>query len=542
MRKLLFILFLLGVFATGCSEDMLDDLKNFIDNVGGGSSATIQNNEIWYTNGSTQEATEIYDEEAFDVNVVSNSYNSRNKCWVIEFDGEVTTIGKRAFYARTALTSVVIPSSVTSIETEAFTHCSSLKRFVGKFASEDGRALIVDSKLVAFAQAGLTEYTIPEDVTEIDDSVFSDCTDLKSVVISDSVTAIGERAFEMCCNLESVVLSENLRSIGDYAFMDCSSLTSVTIPDSVTTIGISPFINCRGLQEFKGKFTSNDGRVLVVDGKLVAFAPAGLTEYIIPDGVTEIDESVFLNCNNLNRVAMPDSVTSIGESSFAYCGNLREITLSNRLSTIGSGAFVYCHTLSEITLPNSLKTIGDSAFGSCYAISDIDIPYGVETIDRSAFSFSGLTRIVIPDSVTSLGDNLFEGCQELKSAVFGNGVTTIPNYAFFKCDNLSQVTLGDNVSTIGELAFKYCGLQRITLPESLTAISERAFRMCTCLKEVYCKATTPPTAIVNSYSWSAFDDNDMERLIYVPEQSVNDYKLADGWRGYADAIVGYVYE
>lgn len=421
MRKLLLILFLLGVFATGCSEDMLNDLKNFVDNVGGGSSATIQNNEIWYTNGSTQEATEIYDEEAFDVNVVSNSYNSRNKCWVIEFDGEVTTIGKRAFYARTALTSVVIPSSVTSIEKEAFTHCSGLKRFVGKFASEDGRALIVDSKLVAFA-------------------------------------------------------------------------------------------------------------------------PAGLTEYIIPDGVTEIDESVFLSCNNLNRVAMPDSVTSIGESSFAYCGNLREITLSNRLSTIGSGAFVYCHTLSEITLPNSLKTIGDSAFGSCYAISDIDIPYGVETIGRSAFSFSGLTSISIPDSVTSLGDNLFEGCQELKSAVFGDGVTTIPNYAFFKCDNLSQVTLGDNVSTIGELAFKYCGLQRITLPESLTAISERAFRMCTCLKEVYCKATTPPMAVVNSDSWSAFDDNDIERFIYVPLQSETAYKSADGWCDYADAIVGYVNE
>lgn len=518
MRKLLLILFLLGVFATGCSEDMLDDLKNFIDNVGGGSGAIIQNNEIWYTNGSTQEATEIYDEEAFDVNVVSNSYNSRNKCWVIEFDGEVTTIGKRAFYARTALTSVVIPSSVTSIEKEAFTHCSSLKRFVGKFASEDGRALIVDSKLVAFAQAGLTEYTIPEGVTEIDDSVFSDCTDLKSVVISDSVTAIGERVFEMCCNLESVVLSENLRSIGDYAFMDCSSLTSVTIPDSVTTIGISPFINCRGLQEFNGKFTSNDGRVLVVDGKLVAFAPAGLTEYIIPDGVTEIDESVFFNCNNLNQVTMPNSVTSIGKLSFASCA-LKEIKLSNNLSTIGDEAFLYCNSLSKIMLPNSLKNIG------C-----------------SAFSFSGLTSISIPDSVTYLGDNIFFGCQELKSAVFGDGVTTIPNYAFFKCDVLSDVVLGDNVSTIGELAFKYCGLQRITLPESLTAISERAFRMCTCLKEVYCKAITPPMAVVNSDSWSAFDDNDIERFIYVPLQSETAYKSADGWCDYADAIVGYVYE
>ena len=187
MRKLLLILFLLGVFATGCSEDMFDDLKNFIDNVSGDSSATIQNNEIWYTNGSTQESTEIYDEEAFDVNVVSNSYNSRNKCWVIEFDGEVKSIGEYAFYGRTELTSVTIPCGVTSIESASFALCTDLKKFVSEFASVDGRTLIVDGNLVAFAPAGLSSYTTPGGVVTIDDCVFSNCYDLESIVISDGV-------------------------------------------------------------------------------------------------------------------------------------------------------------------------------------------------------------------------------------------------------------------------------------------------------------------------------------------------------------------
>lgn len=421
MRKILILLSLLGVFATGCSEEMLDDLKNFVDNIGGDSSAIIQNNEIWYTNGSATRATEPTDKNAFNVRVVSNRYSNRNNCWIIKFDGEVKSIAKNAF-------------------------------------------------------------------------------------------------------------------------LECEGLTSVTIPDSVTIVEDCAFAGCQSLQEFKGKFASEDGRCLIVDGVVVAFAPAGLVEYTIPNQVMAIGRDAFVSCNSISKITMPDSVTAIGDGALSYCAALTTVNLSNSLSVIGDNAFAYCCSLSEITLPNSLKIIGNSAFHSCCGISSLDIPNGVTEIGRMAFCFSGLSHLEFPDSVTNIGENICEGCQQLKSVTLGNGITAIPDYAFFKCDNLAQVTLGDNVSTIGELAFKYCGLQRITLPESLTAISERAFRVCTCLKEVYCKATTPPMAVVNSDSWSAFDDNDIERFIYVPAQSETAYKSADGWSDYADAIVGYVYE
>ena len=544
MKRLLLIFALLGLLATGCSKDVFDDLKNWVDNIDGGSSVKIPNNEIWYTNGSTKEVTELYDESAFEVGVVSNKYSSRNNCWVIKFDDDVKHIGDKAFYSRGDLTSVTIPSSVTSIGTAAFANCSSLKRFRGKFASEDGRALIVDSNLVAFAPAGLATYTIPDGVTVIDDYVFNDCSDLESVVIADSVTAIGERAFELCYELASVVMPENLITIGDYAFADCTKLVRISIPNSVTTIGKRAFIDCHSLLGFQGKYVSDDERCIIVDGRLIAFAPAELTEYTIPDGVTEIGECVFLSCNNLNKVTMSNSVVSLEEGAFSCCANLSQITLSDRLSMIGDSAFGNNYSLSEVKLPNSVVTIGDGAFADCSGMANIDIPNSVTTIGSSAFSFCGsLTMVEIPDSVTTLGDNLFLGCQALESVVFGNGITTVPNYAFCKCDNLAAVTLGDRVTMIGECSFEHCmNLTSITLPETTTAIGERAFYGCHNLNSLYCKALTPPAAVVTYNSWDLFGNNNVERLIYVPSGSVDAYKSADGWKDYANAICGYSFE
>ena len=85
-------------------------------------------------------------------------------------------------------------------------------------------------------------------------------------------------------------------------YYNCSSLTSVTIPDSVTTIGGSAFSGCSSLREFNGKYASDNGRCLIIDGTLNSFAPAGLSEYTIPDSVTAIGIYAFYNCSSLTSV------------------------------------------------------------------------------------------------------------------------------------------------------------------------------------------------------------------------------------------------
>lgn len=163
------------------------------------------------------------------------------------------------------------------------------------------------------------------DVKTIGDSAFYDCRSLKSITIPNSVVSIGSQAFSYCTSLESITIPDSVTSIEWYAFAGCESLISVTIPDSVMTIRYHAFSDCYSLTEFKGKFAEDNGRILVIDGVLVAFAPAGLTEYAIPDSVTTIGDGAFANCDNLTSITIPDSVISIGMAAFYDCNSLTSV-------------------------------------------------------------------------------------------------------------------------------------------------------------------------------------------------------------------------
>ncbi len=354
---------------TGTTPDSGEDFEGETP----GEEAVPANNEIWYTaTAKIEQASWIKD--TFGANIVSNTYE--NGKGVITFDGEVTKIGDNAFYECQSLTSITIPDSVTEIETNPFLLCFNLTEFKGKFASKDGKCLIEDQGdggfvvLRAFAGAGLTEYSIPDGVTALDNCVFKGwgftsitipdsvtsmgievfycCNNLRSITIPDSVEGILMNTFWGCSNLRNVTIGNGVTSIGRYAFCRCenltdislgshvetieqgafsmcSSLESITIPDSVTEIGSHTFEYCGNLSEFKGKFAADNGRCLIIDGVLNSFAPAGITTYNIPNGVTEIGDYAFEFCSGLTSITIPDSVTEIGDDAFGYCENLASV-------------------------------------------------------------------------------------------------------------------------------------------------------------------------------------------------------------------------
>lgn len=76
---------------------------------------------------------------------------------------------------------------------------------------------------------------------------------------------------------------------------------------------------------FSGKYASDDGKCLIKGGTLIAFAPADIMSYTIPDLVTTIGDSAFENCICLRDIVISKNVNLIGEKAFYECNNLISI-------------------------------------------------------------------------------------------------------------------------------------------------------------------------------------------------------------------------
>ena len=421
--------------------------------------------------------------------------------------------------------------------------------------------------------------TFDGDVSAIGDLAFFGCRSLSSVTIPDSVTTIGNAAFNYCYNLENATISDRLTSIGEEAFYQCDDLTSITIPNSVTSIGSGAFSNCQSLKEIHISDIAAWCKIDFEDyysnplsyAKNLYLNNTLITELNIPINVTTIGERTFRNFRALTSVTIPDSVTTIGDWAFAYCRSLTSVTIGDGVTSIGESAFTSCTTLTSVTIGNSVTTIGESAFSNCYSLTSVTIPDSVTTIGDSAFSeCDSLTSITIPDSVISIGNAVFVSCDSLKEFKgkfasdggrclivdgvlnsFANGcgdteytipssVTSIGFQAFIGCRSLSGVTIPNSVTSIGYQAFFGCSsVTSITIPDSVTTIGEWAFYACYSLRRVYCKATTPPTAVCTYSSWNAFDNNASGRKIYVLRGCGSAYRSAFGWGGYFNDIVEY---
>ena len=162
-------------------------------------------------------------------------YNCTNLA-AVNIPEKVTFIGENAFYGCSALTSVTIPSALTEIGASAFLGCSALKAVnisdlaawcAIAFESSSSNPLSYAHKFYLNG-AEVKNLVIPEGVTSIESFAFSGCTSLNSVNIPEGVTGISQGAFSDCAELANVSIPDGLTSIGKEAFKNCTGLIRIT--------------------------------------------------------------------------------------------------------------------------------------------------------------------------------------------------------------------------------------------------------------------------------------------------------------------------
>lgn len=460
--------------------------------------------------------------------------------------GEVITSG---------LTSIQIGNCITEIGDRAFELAYDAPHLLSSVTIPDSVTSISNNVFVGYS--GLTSITLPSSLITIGERAFNSC-GLRSITIPDSVTTIVQNAFLGCSGLTSIEIGSGVTTIGDGAFSNCSALTSVTInattPPTLSGPGnrssafygstcpiyvpcecVSTYMTAnekwaeyasriQGIppcqEQFKWSGETSDSTVVsgrcnsstTLSDSEVSDYKSGLTSVIIGECTTIIGSWAFSSVNTLSSVTISDSVTSIGTEAFYGCGSLTSIIIPNSVTSLDYAAFSHCSALTSITIPNSVTTIGNEAFSNC----------------------SALTSITIPSRVTSISNEALYHCYSLTSITIPNSVTSIGRSAFEVCSGLTSVTIPDSVISIGVTAFNRCGsISSITIGSGVTNIDYAAFSNCSALTSVTINAITPP-----SMGTRVFNSSSINMVIYVPCQSLDTYKAANGWSEYAHRIHG----
>jgi len=341
--------------------------------------------------------------------IINYTGNDKNVEIPSEIDGlPVKAVGSMAFIDNQNITSVTVPASVATVDSNAFEGCTNLSEinlpstltFIGwdilldtAYAAEnyeDG-VLYAGQYLISSDSSTIGEsVTVKEGTTLIATGAFFNST-VKSLTLPDSLKIINSNAFSTCCSLTSVTIPEGVENIEYGAFYSCSSLKEVSLPSTLKTIGSNCFADC-----------------------------TSLTSLDVPESVTDLPNGMLFGCSAVTAFEIKDTVTSIGSSVFDGTG-IKSLHIPASVNYIMS---IYnCPELETITVDSNNK----------WYFAENNVLFEKSFIDGSIRIIripcnKDLESYVVPDNVKTISYGALTGNTTLKNLTLGKNISAVYDF------------------------------------------------------------------------------------------------------------------
>lgn len=399
-----------------------------------------------------------------------------------------------------------------------------------------------------------------------------------------------ENTFKNGCKGKLTIPSEakgyKVVKIGKWAFWGAKDLTSVYIPYTVTSMGyldeedqwiyITDFYLCQKLKTIEvapnNPVYSSMNSNVIVDKKTNTLL-VGCKGSKIPEGVVSIGPGAFSE-TDITSITTPKTLKYIRSDAFFYCHKLSSVRLNEGLKTIERCAFTDCLPLGAIELPSTLEAIGSGVFLGCSKLNVIKCKMKTPfTFNETVFDEEAFLRIQLSVPNAALEKYMTTDGWKNFTMFYGylpeeENNTYIYKYADYTVGSQSEclyisgttklitgsfeipetVSHNGKVATvvgIGDGAFSgQIYLESIMIPKSIVSISNNAFIGCVGLKNVRVGWKIPLN--ISAKAPTRGDEEETEEfleginkdscILYVPDESVELYKKADGWKEFKNIL------
>ena len=366
----------------------------------------------------------------------------------VEIPSTVKTISEHAFDDSHSMTKIVIPASVTSIDSEAFDYCDKLKSFEVDSANTvytttgGGVLFTKDVKTVVRYPRGRTDtsFTVPSQVTTIGQSAFWNCSYLKNINLPSNIETLNQWAFCSCENVECITVPEKVSYVGKYAFAAMTNLKYVSINakaprwensgwkliDALNKDDIGNYLNQKVENKaFKGFTTS--GTSLSIAPFVTSISSGAFNENNsmasigLPKSLGTYQVDVFDKCENLQSFFIDEDATNYktvdgvlysknGKTLWRYPINKSgtSYTIASGVTKVGNSAFYKSKNLTTVKMPNTVVTLAPYAFGAAGSLASVNLSTSLTTIDNYAFSGTSVKTFDIPSTVTTVNRGAFQ--------------------------------------------------------------------------------------------------------------------------------------